>query len=107
MVLEKILEESIVVAKSYIKYNKYYNNNLDELDLHINLLNAGIKKDGSSGGVAIITSILSALKNKVINDVDAPFIYDIKIRRVTTDSNGEIQYVNLYQNKRTKTLHVV
>ena len=66
--IEKILEESIIVAKSYIKYNKYSTKNLDEIDLHINLLNAGIKKDGSSGGVAIITSILSTLKNKVINE---------------------------------------
>ena len=66
--IEKILEESILVAKSYIKYNKYINKNLDELDLHINLLNAGIKKDGSSGGVAIITSILSSLKNKIISE---------------------------------------
>lgn len=66
--VEKILEESIIVAKSYIKYNKFCNKNLDEMDLHINLLNAGIKKDGSSGGVAIITSILSILKNKVISE---------------------------------------
>jgi len=66
--IEKILEESIIIAKSYIKYNNFSNKNLDELDLHINLLNAGIKKDGSSGGVAIITSILSTLKNKVINE---------------------------------------
>ena len=66
--IEKILEESIIVAKSYIKYKKYTTKNLDELDLHINLVNAGIKKDGSSGGVAIITAILSNLKNKIISD---------------------------------------
>jgi len=65
--VEKILNESIIVAKSYIKYNKFTKVNLDEIDLHMNLLNAGIKKDGSSGGVAIVTSILSVLKNKIIS----------------------------------------
>ena len=29
-------------------------------------MNAGIKKDGSSGGIAITTAILSILKNKII-----------------------------------------
>ena len=34
--------------------------------MHINALNAGIKKEGSSGGIAIATAILSSLKNKII-----------------------------------------
>lgn len=68
--IEKILIESITVATSYIKSKKYTNKDFDKLDIHINALNAGIKKDGSSGGVAITTAILSILKNKVIsNDI--------------------------------------
>lgn len=66
--IEKILEESIIVAISYIKYKKYTTKNIDELDIHINALNAGIKKDGSSGGVAITTAILSNIKNKIISE---------------------------------------
>ena len=66
--VENILKESITVAISFIKYKKYTNKDFNKLDLHINLLNAGIKKEGSSGGVAITTSILSTLKNKVIKD---------------------------------------
>ena len=64
--VEKILKESISVAISFIKYKKYTNVDFSKLDLHINALNAGIKKDGSSGGAAIVTSILSVLKNKIV-----------------------------------------
>ena len=61
-----ILKESIKVSLSLIKYKKYIRMDISKLDIHINLLNASIKKDGSSGGVAIITAILSILKNKTI-----------------------------------------
>lgn len=66
--IKDILKESISVAISFIKYKKYTTKDLDKIDLHINALNAGIKKDGSSGGVAITTSILSSLKNKLIDN---------------------------------------
>lgn len=66
-----VLKESITVSLSLIKYNKFYKGDLKKYDLHINLLNAGIKKDGSSGGVAITTSILSILKNKIIDNTIA------------------------------------
>ncbi len=64
--VENILKESILVAISLIKHKKYVIKNFNSIDLHINALNAGVKKDGSSGGVAITTAILSILKNKVI-----------------------------------------
>lgn len=64
--IESILKESISVAISFIKYKKYTNADFSKIDLHINALNAGIKKDGSSGGAAIVTSILSILKNKIV-----------------------------------------
>ncbi len=63
-----ILKESIRVSLSLIKYKKYIKSDISNLDIHINLLNAGIKKDGSSGGIAITTAILSMLKNKLIPD---------------------------------------
>ena len=61
-----ILKESIRVSLSYIKYKKYIKKDISDLDIHINLVNAGVKKDGSSGGVAITSAILSMLKNKII-----------------------------------------
>ena len=66
--VEKILKESIVVAISFIKSKKYVNKDFKTIDLHINALNASIKKEGSSGGIAITTAILSSLKNKVIGE---------------------------------------
>ena len=62
-----ILKESIRVSLSLIKYKKYITKDISNLDIHINLLNAGVKKDGSSGGIAITTAILSILKNKIVS----------------------------------------
>jgi len=66
--VQELLKESIKVAISFIKYKKYVNKKFDNIDIHINALNASIKKEGSSGGIAITTSILSSLKNKVISE---------------------------------------
>ncbi|MCX4248339.1 MAG: endopeptidase La [Bacilli bacterium] len=61
-VKEPILE-SAKVAYSYIKSNhknfKIKESTLNDYDIHINALNYNIKKDGTSGGVAFATSILS------------------------------------------------
>ena len=66
--IEKILEESIKISLTYIKSNRFVKGDLNLLDLHINALNASVKKDGASGGIAITTSILSKLKNKLIDN---------------------------------------
>lgn len=64
------MEESVSVALSYIKskkdhfkVNDYY---FDKKDLHIHFLEGAIKKDGPSAGVAIVTSLLSLVLNKVV-----------------------------------------
>ena len=61
--VKKILRESINVAIGHIKYKKYVKTDFNSIDLHLNLINSSIKKEGSSGGVAITTAILSILKN--------------------------------------------
>ena len=65
--VEKILKESIEVAISFIKLKKYTIKDFNKLDLHINALNAGIKKEGASGGLAMTTAIVSFLKNNTID----------------------------------------
>lgn len=67
---EKVMDESISVSLSYIisnkdkfKINDYY---FKTKDLHIHLLDAGVKKDGPSAGVAITTAIISLARN---NDI--------------------------------------
>lgn len=64
---EKVMDESIEVAISYIIANKdnfqindYY---FKTKDLHIHLLDAATKKDGPSAGVAITTALISLVKN--------------------------------------------
>ena len=66
--IKEILKESISVAISLIKYKNYTKVDFDKIDLHINALNAGIKKEGSSGGIAITTSIISSLNNKIVDN---------------------------------------
>lgn len=63
-VKEPILE-SAKVAYSYIKSNhkdfKIKDSIISDYDIHINALNYNIKKDGTSGGIAFATSILSLI----------------------------------------------
>ena len=67
-----IMNESINVALGYIKGNyKNFNLNMEVFDknnIHIHIPNNGIKKDGPSAGITIVTSILSYLKNKEISN---------------------------------------
>lgn len=68
--LGEITKESISVAISYIKSNSKYFGISDDYflnnDLHIHFTISGVSKDGPSAGSAIITAILSLIKNKKI-----------------------------------------
>ncbi len=70
--LGDITKESIDVAISYIKSNykefEIDNNIFKENDIHIHFTEAGVNKDGPSAGSAIITVILSLIKNIKIPD---------------------------------------
>ena len=68
--VERVMDESISVAISYImshkdlfKINDYYFKNKD---LHIHFLEASMKKDGPSAGVSITTALISLLTNIVV-----------------------------------------
>lgn len=63
--IKELMQESIKVSLSYIKSlkEKY---SFSNKTVHINALNSAIPKDGTSGGVAITTVILSIIKNKEI-----------------------------------------
>ncbi len=68
--LGNVMKESAVLALSYIKSNhKNYDidyNMLINNDIHINVPEGAIKKEGPSAGISILTAILSALTNKKI-----------------------------------------
>jgi len=68
--LGQAMEESVNVALSFVRANRdefkvsdYY---FTDRDIHIHFLEGAVKKDGPSAGVAIVTSILSLLLNKII-----------------------------------------
>ena len=71
--LGDVMLESAKIALSYIKANnKLFNINykLFNNDIHINIPNISIKKDGPSAGVAITTSLISDLTNlKIKNNI--------------------------------------
>ncbi len=63
--------ESSKIALSYIKASyKYFNidYNIFKNDIHINIPDISTKKDGPSAGVAIVTSIISAISNLKISN---------------------------------------
>ena len=68
--LGDMMLESAKIALSYIKSNyKLFNidYNIFKNDIHINIPNISIKKEGPSAGVSITTALISALSNLSIN----------------------------------------
>lgn len=69
--LGEVFKESTQIALSYIKSN-YEKLNIDykkleNIDIHLHVPEGAIKKEGPSAGVAILTSLISALSNKKIS----------------------------------------
>lgn len=69
--LGEVIKESAQIALSYIKQNyKLFNidyKKLVESDIHINLPEGSIPKDGPSAGISLTTSIISAFTNLKID----------------------------------------
>ena len=93
--LGKTMEESTNVALSFIKSHQKEYRLLDFFfnlqDIHIHFLAGALKKDGPSAGSAIVTSILSILLNKKVNNTIA-FTGEISL-------NGEILKVGGIKEK--------
>lgn len=87
--LEKVMEESIKVAVSYVK-NKY-NHLLNNIDLHFHFLSASIPKDGPSAGVSITSALISLLEKKQIPE-DVAFTGEISL-------NGNILKIGKLKEK--------
>lgn len=70
--LGPIMQESAIVAISYIKANhkkfKIDKNKVINKDLHINAIEGSISKEGPSAGVTIVTSILSLMLDKKLDN---------------------------------------
>ena len=80
--LGDIMLESAKIALSYIKANyKLFNidYNIFKNDIHINIPNIAIKKEGPSAGVSITTALISALSNMSVNK-NVAFTGEITLR---------------------------
>lgn len=127
--LGNMIEESIDIAYSYLKsHTQLFNIRfelLNEFDYHVHLPSGGIKKDGPSAGVTIVTSIISLIKKiKISNDIAmtgeitlsgrilpvggmkekiiASLTNNIKTMFVPKDNYNEIiEYKDLYSDKLT------
>ncbi len=70
--LGNVMKESAQISIGYIKNNyKEFGVDIKKLnddDIHINVLHAGIPKDGPSAGITLVTAILSSFLNKKIDN---------------------------------------
>ena len=70
--LGNVMKESAQISIGYIKNNyKEFDVDIKMLnddDIHINALHAGIPKDGPSAGITLVTAILSSFLNKKIDN---------------------------------------
>lgn len=85
----KVMDESVMVALSFIRAN--YKVNLDKHDYHLHFLSGGISKDGPSAGLAITCALLSVSLEKSI-DLDIAFTGEISL-------NGKIIAVGAVKEK--------
>ena len=107
--LGDIIKESVNVAISYIKANSYLmeieNDIFDNKDFHIHFEGAGIPKDGPSAGLAIMTSLISLLKQKNI-DSSVSMTGEITLRGKVLPVGGIKEKILAAINNNVKTIYV-
>ena len=107
--LGDVIKESVDVALSYIKANSYIldidNKLFKDKSFHIHFENAGIPKDGASAGLAIMTSIISLLKQKSI-DSSVSMTGEITLRGKVLPVGGIKEKILAAINNNVKTIYV-
>ena len=107
--LGDVVKESVYVAISYIKANSYImeidNSIFDNKDFHVHFEGASIAKDGPSAGLAIITSLISLLKQKTI-DSSVSMTGEITLRGKVLPVGGIKEKILAAINNNVKTIYV-
>ena len=107
--LGDVIKESVYVAISYIKANSYIldidSKIFNDKDFHVHFEGAAISKDGPSAGLAIMTSLLSLLKNKQI-DSSVSMTGEITLRGKVLPVGGIKEKVLAAINNNVKTIYV-
>lgn len=65
-------------------------------------LNDPVMYSGTEQNIIINIENEERIKESIVNDENAPRIYSIKVKRVSTDNYGKMQDVELYTNKKTR-----
>ena len=107
--LGDVVKESVNVALSYIKANSYLMDIDEKLfkskDFHVHFEGAAIPKDGPSAGLAIMTSLISLLKQKAI-DSTISMTGEITLRGKVLPVGGIKEKVLAAINNNIKTIYV-
>lgn len=106
--IKEIMEESIKVSLSYIKCqaNEFkIKEDFKDKIIHVNALNNGTPKDGSSGGVSITTSLISVLKNIKVND-NIAFTGEITLNGDILKVGGIKEKIIAAFNEGIKTIYI-
>ena len=107
--LGDVIKESGYVAVSYIKSNRKIMEIDDKIflenDFHIHFENGGIPKDGPSAGVAVITALISLLKNIPI-DSSISMTGEITLRGKILPVGGVTEKVLAAINNNIKTIYI-
>lgn len=107
--LGDVIKESAYVAISYIKANSYIMeidaNIFNEKDFHIHFEESSIAKDGPSAGVAIMTSLISLIKQKPI-DSTISMTGEITLRGKVLPVGGIKEKVLAAINNNIKTIYI-
>ena len=80
--LGDVMQESVKAAMSYTRHalaGLGYKSSFDELDIHIHVPDGATPKDGPSAGIAIATSLISAVVDKPVN-CDVAMTGEISLR---------------------------
>ncbi|MBQ2872823.1 MAG: endopeptidase La [Bacilli bacterium] len=107
--LGEVIRESVYVAMGYIKTNSVIldidNKVFKENDFHIHFESGSVFKEGPSGGVALITSIISLIKNKPI-DSNISMTGEITLRGKILPVGGIKEKILVAINNNIKTIYV-
>lgn len=107
--LGKTMEESTNVALSFIKSHLKFFQSEDFFfsikDIHIHFLEGAIKKDGPSAGLAIVTSLLSLIKNKKISN-ELAFTGEISLNGDILKVGGIKEKLIGAYNNNIKTVYI-
>jgi ATP-dependent Lon protease len=107
--LGDVIKESVYVAISYIKGNSEImdidSSLFDNKDFHIHFEGADTLKDGPSAGLAILTGLISLLKNKEI-DTTVSMTGEITLRGKVLPVGGIKEKILAAINNNVKTIYV-